>query len=54
MTKAERIKKTLRETKERRKTQRVFVYELKLQNLSKRKVALLERAFLEANTPTAA
>jgi len=48
MTKAERIKNTLRETKERRKTQRVFVYELKLQNLSKRKIALLERAFLEA------
>jgi len=48
MTKTERIKNTLRETKDRRKTQRVFVYELKLQNLSKRKVALLERAFLEA------
>ena len=48
MTKAERIKNTLRETKERRKTQRVFVYELKLQDLSKRKVSLLERAFLEA------
>jgi len=48
MTKAERIKSTLRETKERRKTQRVFVYQLKLQNLSKRKIALLERAFLEA------
>jgi len=48
MTKAERIKNTRRETKERRRTQRVFVYELKLQNLSKRKVALLERAFLEA------
>jgi len=48
MTKAERIKSTLRETKKRRKTQRVFVYELKLQNLSKRKIALLERAFLEA------
>ena len=48
ITKAERIKNTLRETKERRKTQRVSVYELKLQNLSKRKIALLERAFLEA------
>jgi putative transposase len=48
MTKAERIKNTLRETKERRRTQRVFVYQLKLQNLSKRKIALLERAFLEA------
>ena len=48
VSKAERIKNTLRETKERRKTQRVFVYELKLQNLSKRKIALLERAFLEA------
>ena len=48
MTKAERIKNTLRETKERRRTQRVFVYQLKLQNLSNRKVALLERAFLEA------
>ena len=48
MTKAERIKNARRETKERRKTQRVFVYQLKLQNLSKRKIALLERAFLEA------
>jgi putative transposase len=48
MTKAERIKNTLRETKQRRKTQRVFVYELKLQDLSKRKISLLERAFLEA------
>jgi putative transposase len=48
MTKAEQIKNTLRETKECRKIQRVFVYELKLQNLSKRKVGLLERVFLEA------
>ena len=43
MTKAERIKNTLRETKERRRTQRVFVYELKLQNLYRFPRARLER-----------
>lgn len=48
MTKAERIKDTLRETKERRKTQRPVVYQLKLQNLSCKKEELLRRAFLEA------
>ena len=48
MTKAERIKDTLRKTRERRKTQRPVVYQLKLQNLSRRVRELLKRAFLEA------
>lgn len=48
MTKAERIKNTLRETKERRRAQRPVVYRLKLQNLSERKEGLLRRAFAEA------
>jgi putative transposase len=48
MTKAEQIKDTLKETKQRRETQRPVVYELKLQNLSKRKSDVLRRAFLEA------
>jgi len=48
MTKAEQIKDTLKETKQRRETQRLVVYELKLQNLSKRKSDVLRRAFLEA------
>lgn len=48
MTKAERIKNTLRETKQRREAQRPVVYELKLQNLSKSKTEALRRAFLEA------
>lgn len=48
MTKAERIKNTLRETKERRKAQRPIVYQLKLQNLSGGKEGLLRRVFAEA------
>ncbi len=48
MTKAERIKNALRETKERRKAQRPVVYRLKLQNLSRKARELLRRAFLEA------
>ena len=48
MIKAERIKNTLQETKERRKTQRPVVYRLKLQNLSAKKEELLKRAFAEA------
>jgi putative transposase len=48
MTKAERIKNTIRETKERRKALRPTVFQLKLQNLSGKKEELLERAFLEA------
>jgi putative transposase len=35
MTKAEKIKQTLKETKERRKNFRPVVYQLKIQNLSK-------------------
>jgi len=48
MNKAERIKNTLQETKERRKTQRPVVFQLKLQNLSKQRIEKLKRAFLEA------
>jgi putative transposase len=48
MTTAERIKNTIRETKERRKALRPTVFQLKLQNLSGKKEELLERAFLEA------
>ncbi len=48
MTKAERIRKTLQQTRQRRKTQKPVVYELKLQNLSKRKSEILRKAFLEA------
>jgi len=48
MTKAERIKKTVQETKERRKVLAPRVYQLKLQNLSGEKKELLKRAFLEA------
>ncbi len=48
MNKAEKIKKTLQETKERRKTQRPVVFQLKLQNLSGKKAENLKRAFLEA------
>lgn len=48
MTRAERIKNTLQKTKQRRKAQRPVVYELKLQNLSKRKTEALRKAFLEA------
>jgi len=48
VSKAEKIKSTLQETKERRKTQRVVVYQLKLQNLSQHKEDLLSRALAEA------
>jgi len=48
MTKAERIKNTLQETKKRRKTQKAVVYQLKLQNLSRKKEELLKKAFTEA------
>jgi putative transposase len=48
MDKAEKIKRTLQETKERRKGQRPVVFQLKLQNLSKKKEEDLRRAFLEA------
>ncbi|MGC9001270.1 MAG: RNA-guided endonuclease InsQ/TnpB family protein, partial [Caldisericum sp.] len=48
MTKAERIKNTIQKTKEYRKTLKPVTFQLKLQNLSKRKKETLERAFLEA------
>ncbi|TCK04468.1 RNA-guided endonuclease InsQ/TnpB family protein [Phorcysia thermohydrogeniphila] len=47
-TKAERIKNTLRRTRERRKHQIPRVYQLKLQNLSKKDEEKLNRLFLEA------
>jgi putative transposase len=46
--KAEKIKKALQATKERRKGQRPVVFQLKLQNLSKEKERDLRRVFLEA------
>jgi hypothetical protein len=46
--KAEKIKRAIQETKERRKGQRPVVFQLKLQNLSKKKEEDLRRAFLEA------
>ncbi|PTQ55026.1 MAG: putative transposase [Candidatus Carbobacillus altaicus] len=48
MSKAERIKNALQKTKERRETQRPVVFQLKLQNLSRKKEENLRRAFLEA------
>lgn len=48
MTKAERIKNTIRETRKRREGMRPVVFQLKLQNLSRKKGEILERAFLEA------
>ncbi len=46
--KNEKIKISLKETKERRKTQSPKVYQLKLQNLSDADIELLDRLFLEA------
>jgi len=48
MTKAERIKQTLKETKERRKRLSPVVYQLKIQNLSKIGEENLNIVFLEA------
>ncbi|MFP3294140.1 MAG: transposase [Hydrogenobaculum sp.] len=48
VTKAEKIKQTLKETKERRKNLRPVVYQLKIQNLSDTKEEKLNRVFLEA------
>jgi putative transposase len=48
VNKAEKIKRAIQETKERRKGQRPIVFQLKLQNLSKKKEEDLRRAFLEA------
>ncbi len=47
MKRAERIKETLKETKERRKSQIARTYSLKLQNISKTKEEKLFKAFLE-------
>ncbi|GBD03534.1 hypothetical protein HRbin19_00826 [bacterium HR19] len=48
MEKAEKIKKSIEETKQVRKNQVIRVFELKLQNLSKRDIEKFERLFLEA------
>jgi putative transposase len=48
MTKVEKIKQTLKYTKERRKNLRPVVYQLKIQNLSKVREEKLNRVFLEA------
>ena len=48
MTKAEKIKQTLKETRERRKNLSPVVYQLKIQNLSKVREEKLNRVFLEA------
>ena len=48
MTKAEKIKASLHRTRERRKGQRAEVFQLKLQNITPKRKALLDRAFLEA------
>lgn len=48
MSKAERIKNAIQETKERRKTQRPVIFQLKLQNLSRKRAEDLRKAFLEA------
>jgi len=47
-TKAEKIKQTIKETKERRKNLRPVVYQLKIQNISDTKKEKLNRVFLEA------
>ncbi len=46
--KAQKIRETLSATKQRRKTQVPRVYQLKLQNLSKKDEEKLNRLFLEA------
>ena len=48
MTKAYKIKQSLKKTKEKRKLQTPKVFQLKLQNLSKSDIKTLERLFLEA------
>jgi putative transposase len=48
MNKTEKIKQTLKETKERRKHLRPVIYQLKIQNLTKIKEEKLNRVFLEA------
>ncbi len=46
--KSEKIKQKIQQTKEKRKSQLPIVIQCKLQNLSKRKIRILERLFLEA------
>ncbi|MBX6424146.1 RNA-guided endonuclease TnpB family protein [Thermosulfurimonas sp. F29] len=48
MTKSEKIKQALKQTKEKRKFQIPKVFQLKLQNISKSDLRTLERLFLEA------
>jgi putative transposase len=48
MTKAEKIKLSLNQTRQKRKHQRPITYQLKLQNLTKSKRDILDRLFLEA------
>jgi len=48
MSKADKIKESIRQTKERRKNQVCKVYQVKLQNLSSSDIEILERMFLEA------
>jgi len=48
MTKSEKIKQSLKQTKEKRKFQTPKVFGLKLQNLSKADLDTLERLFVEA------
>ena len=48
MTKADKIKQSIKLTKEKRKLQNPKVFQLKLQNLSKSDIETLERLFLEA------
>jgi len=48
VSKAEKIKQAIKETKERRKNLNPVVYQLKIQNLSKNKEENLNRVFLEA------
>lgn len=48
MEKVEKIKQKIKQTKEKRKTQTPIVIQCKLQNLSKKKIELLEKLFLEA------
>ena len=46
--KSEKIKQKIQQTKEKRKSQLPIVIQCKLQNLSKRKIEILQRLFLEA------
>jgi hypothetical protein len=47
-SKAEKIKQSLKQTKEKRKLQTPKVFQLKLQNLSKSDIKILNRLFLDA------